>query len=64
MASAGLVLAALHAGYKLPTAPNSTAKPNPNSTSSGVIVMEIEADDAEPSDTPVVETVLFPAWVG
>ena len=61
IASADRVLAALHAGYKLPTAPNSTATPNPSSTSSGVMVTEIEADEAEPRDMPVEETVLFPA---
>ena len=56
--------AAFHAGYRLPDAPNSTASPNPSSTSSGVMDTEIEADEAEPMDTLVVETVLFPAWVG
>ena len=64
IASAGRVLAALHAGYMLPSAPNSTATPNPSSTSSGVMATEIDADEAEPMDTPAVDTVLFPAWVG
>lgn len=61
IASAGRVLAALHAGYRLPSAPNNTATPNPSSTSSGVMVTEMEADEAEPMDTPAVDTVLFPA---
>ena len=61
IASAGLVLAALHAGYRLPNAPNITAIPNPSSISSGVMVTEIEVEEAELIDTPVEETVLFPA---
>ena len=61
IASAGRVLAALHAGYRLPSAPNNTATPNPSSTSSGVMVTEMEADEAEPIETLVVDTVLFPA---
>ena len=32
MASAGLVLAAFNAGYRLPSAPNKTAEPNPVNT--------------------------------
>ena len=60
IASADCVLAALHAGYRLPTAPNSTATPMPNSTSSGVMDTEIEADEAEPRDMPVEETVYLP----
>ena len=61
IASAGRVLAARQAGYKLPKAPNSTASPNPSRTSCGVTVTVMEAVDAEPIDTPAVDTVLFPA---
>ena len=64
MASAGLVLAALHAGYKLPSAPSSTATPKPNRTSSGVRVTEIAVDAEVGMDMPSDDIALVTAWVG
>jgi hypothetical protein len=44
MASAGLVLAAFRAGYRLPSAPSNTAVPKPSSIISGVIGAAIILD--------------------
>src|SRR5208283_2623153 len=56
IASAGLIFAALHAGYRLPNVPSRIATPKPNSTSSGV-----NDATANPPNLVVPETTTAPA---
>ena len=56
IASAGLIFAALHAGYRLPNVPSRIATPKPNSTSSGVNVAT-----ANPPNLVVPEMTTAPA---